>query len=163
MADIIRFPGLNRHSSGRPFAVDERPMPMVPRRFAGQSDPAIASTRGAVDEYKPRPLADAPDGNVVLRAVAVCEEARRSGNAPLPDMAWVIRSAMPWIKRRGRKWSSLPELHRGLLDQHCAAGDPTASMFCDWVEGKHLDCLVHPTGAARSADELPSIDIQGGL
>jgi hypothetical protein len=164
MANIIRFPDRNRNSSGRPFALDDRPMPMMLTRVGGQADLAAGLASGATDEYEPRRLTDAPDGNVVLQAIALCETARQVEDVLPLDMAWVIRSAMPWLKRGGRKLSSLPELHRGLLDQHCAAGNPTAIMFRDWIKGKHLDAFVRPAGDARLMDLLPSrAEIQGGL
>jgi hypothetical protein len=146
MADIILFPERNPRIA----------QPVIGNGGGSKPGETSASPVCVVDAHEPRPLADAPDGNAVVRAIALCEAARQSGQAPLPDMSWVIRSAMPWLKRRGRKWSSLPELHRGLLEQHCAAGNPTAIMFRDWIEGRHLDGLVHSAGDARSMDLLPS-------
>jgi len=90
----------------------------------------------------PRRLLNASDVSVVCQALATIAEARAEGLNTLPDIAWVIRTAMPPLKRRGKAWSSLPRLHRDLLERHVDAGDPTAKAFRAWIEGKHIPSAV---------------------
>ena len=91
----------------------------------------------------PRRLPDASNVDVVFQALATIAEARTQGFNSLPDIAWVIRTAMPSLKRHGKAWSSLPRLHRDLLESHVEAGDPSAAAFKAWIEGNHI-----PSGAA---------------
>jgi hypothetical protein len=84
-----------------------------------------------------------PEGNVIVRALQKIAAAQTpSGSctrpAPLPDIAWVIRTALSSIARKGKAWSSLPQLHRDLLERHIGAGDPTAKLFRAWVENRHI-------------------------
>jgi hypothetical protein len=87
---------------------------------------------------EPRRLPDASNVSVVFHALTRIAESRAEGFNPLPDIAWVIRTAMPSLKRRGKAWSSVPRLHRDLLEKHVDAGDPTAAAFKAWIEGKHI-------------------------
>lgn len=96
---------------------------------------------------EPRRLSDASNVNVVFHALATIAEAHAEGLNTLPDIAWIIRTAMPSLKRRGKTWSSLPRLHRDLLERHIEAGDPTAAAFKAWIDGKHI-----PSGAADRED-----------
>lgn len=92
--------------------------------------------------YAPQRLLDASNVSVVYQAFATIAEARAEGLNPLPDIAWVIRTAMPSLRRRGKAWSSLPQLHRDLLERHVEAGDPTAATFKAWIDGKHIPSAV---------------------
>lgn len=87
---------------------------------------------------EPRRLPDASEVGVVYQALATIAEARAEGLNALPDVAWVIRTAMPSLNRRGKAWSSLPQLHRDLLERHVEAGDPTAAAFKAWIVGRHI-------------------------
>jgi hypothetical protein len=79
------------------------------------------------------------NGSAIVRALAKIASQKSAGiPVRLPDITWVIRTALPSITRRGKAWASLPELHRELLDRHIAAGDPTARMFKDWIENRHI-------------------------
>lgn len=122
MSRIIRFPLERRRPEAMSLSI---PSPDADFHFA------------------PQRLRDASDANVVFQALARIAEARAEGPNPHPDIAWVIRTAMPSLKRRGKAWSSLPRLHRFLLEKHVDAGDPTAAAFKDWIEGNHI-----PSGAA---------------
>lgn len=87
---------------------------------------------------EPRRLREPSDVSVVFQALARIAESRAEGLNTLPDIAWVIRTAMPSLKRRGKAWSSLPQLHRDLLERHVEAGDTTAAVFKAWIVGKHI-------------------------
>lgn len=117
MSRVIRFPLERRRPDAMPLSIP----------------PAEADLH-----YVPQRLLDASDVSVVSRALAKIAEARAEGLNTLPDIAWVIRTAMPSLKRRGKAWSSVPRLHRDLLEKHVDAGDPTAAAFKAWIEGKHI-------------------------
>lgn len=117
MSRVIRFPLERRCPDAMPLSL---PSP------------------GADFHFAPRRRRDASDAEVVCHALAKIAEARAEGLNPLPDIAWVIRTAMPSLKRRGKAWTSLPQLHRDLLEMHVDAGDPTAAAFKAWIEGKHI-------------------------
>lgn len=88
--------------------------------------------------HVPQRLLDSSDVSVVCQALATIADARAEGLNPLPDIAWVIRTAMLSLKRRGKALTSLPRLHRDLLERHVEAGDPSAAAFKAWIEGKHI-------------------------
>jgi hypothetical protein len=87
---------------------------------------------------EPQRLREVSDASVVYQALAIIAEARAEGLDTLPDIAWVIRTSMPSLRRRGKAWSSLPQLHRDLLERHVEAGDPTATVFKAWIVGRHI-------------------------
>lgn len=122
MSHVIRFPLERRHPDVVPLST---PFPE------------------AAFHCEPRRLPDPSNVDVVFHALAKIAESRAEGLDPLPDIAWVIRTAMPSLRRRGKAWSSLKRLHRDLLERHVDAGDPTAAAFKAWIEGKHI-----PSGAA---------------
>lgn len=112
------------------------------RRRPDVMPPSIPSAKADL-HYVPQRLLEASDVSVVYQALATISASRAEGLNPLPDIAWVIRTAMPSLKRRGKSLSSLPRLHRDLLERHIEAGDPTAAAFKAWIDGKHI-----PSGAA---------------
>lgn len=91
------------------------------------------SLEASISSHAPVPA----NSNAIVRALAKIAS-KQSVDAPLPDITWVIRTALPSITRKGKAWSSLPRLHRDLLDRHIAAGDPTARMFKAWLENRHI-------------------------
>jgi hypothetical protein len=117
MSRVIRFPLERRRPDAMPFSI-----------------PSCESDL----RYEPQRLCDESNANVLSQALAKIAEARADGLSSLPDMAWIISTAMPLLKRRGKAWSSLPRLHRDLLEKHAEAGDPTAETFKAWIEGKHI-------------------------
>lgn len=117
MSRVIRFPLERRHRDAKPLSLP-----------SAEADFHVA----------PRRRRDASNANVLYQALATIAKAHAEGRNTLPDIAWVIRTAMPSLKRRGKAWSSLPQLHRDLLEKHVEAGDPSAAAFKAWIDGKHI-------------------------
>ena len=117
MSRVIRFPLERRRPDAQPLSISSSEADLL---------------------FAPQRLREASDASVVYQALARIVESRAEGLNSLPDIAWVIRTAMPSLKRRGKAWSSLPRLHRDLLERHVEAGDPTAVAFKAWIEGKHI-------------------------
>lgn len=96
------------------------------------------------------PSAPKPSGR--LKRLAALEEATSLGAArslaipqamamgaatpdALPDPAIVAQVVIGFARRKGIAMTSIPKLFREQLLALCAAGDPTALMLRDWLEG----------------------------
>ncbi|MCV3768733.1 hypothetical protein [Rhizobium sp. TRM95796] len=104
---------------------------------------AAADVCSSLPSHAPGRAGGQPEGNIIVRALRKIAAAQTAAGsctrpAPLPDIAWVIRTALPSVARKGKGWSSLPQLHRDLLEKHIGAGDPTAKLFRAWVENRHI-------------------------
>lgn len=55
--------------------------------------------------------------------------------AALPDPAIVAQVVIGFARRKGIAMTSIPKIFREQLFTLCAAGDPTALMLRDWLEG----------------------------
>jgi hypothetical protein len=53
----------------------------------------------------------------------------------LPDPAIVAQVVIGFARRKGVAMTSIPKIFREQLLALCAAGDPTALMLRDWLEG----------------------------
>ncbi|KNY35399.1 hypothetical protein AKG12_07275 [Agrobacterium sp. SUL3] len=53
----------------------------------------------------------------------------------MPDPAIVAQVVIGFARRKGIAMSSVPKIFREQLLALCAAGDPTALMLRDWLEG----------------------------
>lgn len=118
MADIISFP-LDRTRS------DFRLVPSEPASTSG--NPALPPKGG---------LRTPSMDNSVARAIMICATHPPAPLSALQDSAWVIGTALRWIRRRGKARKSIPALVLELLDRHIAAGDPAAQMFANWLDGQ---------------------------
>lgn len=67
----------------------------------------------------------------IPRAIAMCA----ATPAALPDPAIVAQVVIGFARRKGIAMSSIPKIFREQLFALCAAGDPTALMLRDWLEG----------------------------
>ena len=67
----------------------------------------------------------------IPRAIAMCAATPPS----LPDPAIVAQVVIGFARRKGIAMSSVPKIFREQLLALCAAGDPTALMLRDWLEG----------------------------
>lgn len=98
------------------------------------------------------PASSAPKPSGRLKRLAKLEEATSRGAArllaipqamamgaatpdALPDPAIVARVVIGFGRRKGIAMTSIPKLFREQLQALCAAGDPTALMLRDWLEG----------------------------
>lgn len=68
---------------------------------------------------------------VIPEAMAMCA----ATSDTLPDPAIVARVVIGFARRKGIAMASVPKIFRGQLLALCAAGDPTALMLRDWLEG----------------------------
>ncbi|HCD85754.1 MAG TPA: hypothetical protein DEQ45_18340 [Agrobacterium sp.] len=67
----------------------------------------------------------------IPQAIALC-----AATAPsLPDPVIVAQVVIGFARRKGVAMSSIPKVFREQLLALCAAGDPTALMLRDWLEG----------------------------
>jgi len=101
--------------------------------------------------------AEIPAKPVVAMAVAkvIANGFHNPDAGPGLDAATVTRLALRWVQRRGRKMSSLPELVRLELEAHCGAGDPTARLIRDWIEGRSP--LATCAGMNGFGSETPTV------
>jgi len=53
----------------------------------------------------------------------------------VPDPAIVARVVIGFARRKGITMTSVPKIFREQLFKLCAAGDPTALMVREWLEG----------------------------
>ncbi len=69
----------------------------------------------------------------------------------LPDPAIVAQVVIGFARRKGIAMDSIPKIFREQLLALCAAGDPTALMLRDWLEGNRkmltIDGMPGPCGA----------------
>ena len=102
-------------------------------------------------------IAPVPAKRVVPAAVAkaIANGFHNPDAGPGLDVASLTRIALRWVRRGGRKMSSLPQLIRMELDAHCRAGDPTARLIRDWIEGKSP--LVSGASNHGSSSERPLV------
>lgn len=68
---------------------------------------------------------------VIPQAMAMCAAASDA----LPDPAVVARVVIGFARRKGIATASIPKIFREQLFTLCAAGDPTALMLRDWLDG----------------------------
>lgn len=130
MTKVIRFPRAGVHNAAnkdfwgpaRLHSISHHHQPVDPR---DPSNPG--ADRLAVEQSE-----KAIDPAVPAFVLAMTDAYREPG---LPDPAMVVACALRWTTRRGRRLSSLPKLIRLQLDMLCDAGDPTALMVRDWIEG----------------------------
>ncbi|WP_128286913.1 MULTISPECIES: hypothetical protein [Agrobacterium tumefaciens complex] len=68
----------------------------------------------------------------------------------LPDPAIVAQVVIGFARRKGIAMASIPKIFREQLFTLCAAGDPTALMLRDWLEGNRkllaVDGMPTPHG-----------------
>lgn len=68
----------------------------------------------------------------------------------LPDPAIVAQVVIGFARRKGIAMASIPKIFREQLFTLCAAGDPTARMLRDWLEGNRkllaVDGMPTPHG-----------------
>lgn len=67
----------------------------------------------------------------IPQAMAMCA----ATPAALPDPAIVAQVAIGFARRKGITMASIPKIFREQLLTLCGAGDPTALMLRDWLEG----------------------------
>lgn len=67
----------------------------------------------------------------IPQAMAMCAAAP----AALPDPAIVAQVVIGFARRKGIAMTSVPKIFRVQLLTLCSAGDPTALMLRDWLEG----------------------------
>jgi len=67
----------------------------------------------------------------IPRAIALCA----ATPAALPDPAIVAQFVIGFARRKGIAMTSIPKIFREQLLALCVAGDPTALMLRDWLEG----------------------------
>lgn len=67
----------------------------------------------------------------IPRALAMCVSTPNR----LPDPAIVAKVVISFAKRKGIAMTSVPKIFREQLLTLCAAGNPTALMLRDWLEG----------------------------
>ncbi|MCK3776862.1 hypothetical protein MZK49_08945 [Ensifer sesbaniae] len=67
----------------------------------------------------------------IPQAMAMCAPAP----AALPDPAIVAQVVIGFARRKGIAMTSVPKIVREQLLTLCTAGDPTALMLQDWLEG----------------------------
>lgn len=67
----------------------------------------------------------------IPQAMAMCA----AMPAALPDPAIVSQVVIGFARRKGIAMTSIPKIFREQLFTLCAAGDPTALMLRDWLEG----------------------------
>lgn len=88
----------------------------------------------------------------IPRAIAMCAATPPS----LPDPAIVAQVVIGFARRKGIAMSSIPKIFREQLFTLCAAGDPTALMLRDWLEGNRkllaIDGLPTPRGAYETGE-----------
>jgi hypothetical protein len=82
-------------------------------------------------------LLDATSQNTAFRSQAIPQAiALCAATAPsLPDPVIVAQVVIGFARRKGLALSSIPKVFREQLLALCAAGDPTALMLRDWLEG----------------------------
>lgn len=73
----------------------------------------------------------------VARSLAIPQAMAMGASTPdaLPDPAIVARVVIGFARRKGKAMTSIPKLFREQLLALCVAGDPTALMLRDWLEG----------------------------
>ncbi|MBY2964313.1 hypothetical protein HF251_16720 [Rhizobium leguminosarum] len=83
----------------------------------------------------------------IPQALAMCA----STPGQLPDLAVVAQVVIGFARRKGIALTSIPKIFRDQLLALCAAGDPTALMLRDWLEGNRklldIDGMPTPRGA----------------
>ncbi len=83
----------------------------------------------------------------IPQAMAMCA----STPGQLPDPAVVTQVVIGFARRKGIAMTSVPKIFREQLLALCAAGDPTALMLRDWLEGNRklldIDGMPTPRGA----------------
>lgn len=67
----------------------------------------------------------------IPQAMAMCA----ATSDALPDPAIVARVVIGFARRKGIAMASIPKIYRVQLFTLCSAGDPTALMLRDWLEG----------------------------
>ncbi|MCA2376980.1 hypothetical protein ACQZ5D_06740 [Agrobacterium sp. 22-211-1] len=79
----------------------------------------------------------------IPQAMAMCA----ATSDALPDPAIVAQVVIGFARRKGIAMTSVPKIFREQLFTLCAAGDPTARMLREWLEGnrKLLDVNGMPT------------------
>ena len=87
--------------------------------------------------------------HAIPQAMAMCAAAP----AALPDPAIVAQVVIGFARRKGIAMSSIPKLFREQLVALCAAGDPTALMLRDWLEGNRKLLAFEGMLASRGVDE----------
>lgn len=82
----------------------------------------------------------------IPQAMAMCAAASDA----LPDPAVVARVVIGFARRKGIATASIPKIFREQLFTLCAAGDPTALMLRDWLQGNRkllaVDGMPTPHG-----------------
>ncbi|WEX89029.1 hypothetical protein PZN02_001570 [Sinorhizobium garamanticum] len=126
-ANVIPFPNNPAHQAPSTPKPSSRP-----KRLAKLEE---VTSRGAA-----RSLA-------IPQAMAVCA----ATSDALPDPAIVAQVVIGFARRKGIAMSSIPKIFRAQLLALCAAGDPTALMLRDWLDGNRqllvIDGMLTPRGA----------------
>lgn len=82
----------------------------------------------------------------IPQAMAMCA----ATPAALPDPAIVAQVVIGFARRKGIAMTSIPKIFREQLLALCAAGDPTALMLREWLEGNRkllaVDGMPTPHG-----------------
>ncbi|OAP39044.1 hypothetical protein AU381_08030 [Sinorhizobium glycinis] len=122
-SNVIPFPNNLTHQA-----------PWTPKPSSGLK--RLAKLQEATNRGAARSLA-------IPEAMAMCAA---TPNA-LPDPAIVAQVVIGFARRKGTAITSIPKIFREQLLALCAAGDPTALMLRDWLEGnrKLLDINGMPT------------------
>lgn len=82
-------------------------------------------------------LQEATNRGVTSRSQAIPQAMAMCAAMPaaLPDPAIVARVVIGFARRKGIAMTSIPKIFREQLLALCAAGDPTALMLRDWLDG----------------------------
>lgn len=82
-------------------------------------------------------LQEATSGVATSRSQAIPQAMAMCAATPdaLPDPAIVARVVIGFARRKGIAMTSIPKIFRVQLLALCSAGDPTALMLRDWLEG----------------------------
>lgn len=82
-------------------------------------------------------LQEATDQSSLFGSQAIPQAMTMGATTPdaLPDPAVVARVVIGFARRKGKAMTSIPKIFREQLVALCAAGDPTALMLRDWLEG----------------------------
>ena len=82
-------------------------------------------------QVEPVRLIDRAEGGTICRAAL--DQLTADGRADY--IASIIRPAIGFARRKGRRLESLPPQLRAWLLELCALGDPTCLVIRDWLDG----------------------------
>ena len=99
-------------------------------------------------------LQEATNCGVTSRSQAVPQAMAMCAATPtaLPDPAIVAQVVIGFVRRKGIAMSSIPKIFHEQLLALCAAGDPTALMLRDWLEGNRKLLAVDGMPTAHGID-----------